>query len=582
MSIEPDIVKSIVGTFDYVIVGAGPSALGILRGILDDVSRTFSTNEHEPSFSIAIVERGLGPPHDESTYSPRKWFDAANPKGCASKSVKLFPSDITGRVIDIPCGSGLGGSSNVNACLCLPPLERDLESWPEPYKSSLRSSATNLKSTMEGHQVIHHTSMGNAHNPFSQTDSRLQFCATTPTTVKWDEKTGKLVRKNYYDALLEPLLKQHPDLKKYLHWFRGYEAQRLLLNDDTTRVIGVECISTSNDHCPIYREIHATRRVILCAGAIGTPALLLVSDLGDKEPLLGVGKNLQDQALLARVFMKAPSNEDGLKSPNGVIALGHLKTSGDNCERKGDMFQIAITDSLSDTSLIPSILATALRWKFRNKMFMDLVEILFVFVRAILTLGIAYTPLGFILDHMTTTTLIFLMHPLSKGSVTLSPKEVHTATRKGPKRLENFSVRATPNYLDDPRDVKALKNAWDTSERVILHSSFELFPSPIFSALKLFRTKTYWFEIYCRYFLLPYYHYSGTCAMQASSENEENPYWVVDLRLKLRGHDGLYICDASVFPSLISNPPALTCAALGYEFSRIILLEDRINDKKER
>eukprot|EP00537_Pseudo-nitzschia_pungens_P017367 CAMPEP_0172402196 /NCGR_PEP_ID=MMETSP1061-20121228/53694_1 /TAXON_ID=37318 /ORGANISM="Pseudo-nitzschia pungens, Strain cf. pungens" /LENGTH=125 /DNA_ID=CAMNT_0013136107 /DNA_START=6 /DNA_END=380 /DNA_ORIENTATION=- len=121
--------------------------------------------------------------------------------------------------------------------------------------------------------------------------------------------------------------------------------------------------------------------------------------------------------------------------------------------------------------------------------------------------------------------------------------------------------------------MKALKKAWDAFEMVTLRSSFELFPSPIFSALQPLQSKKFWFEVYCRYFLLPYYHYSGTCAMLSGSENEDNPDWVVDPYLRLRGHDGLYICDASVFPSMVSNPPALTCAALGYDFSRTISLE---------
>ena len=51
--------ESIVDVFDYVIVGAGPSAIGIIRGLLETVSR----NNNFPSFSIAIVERGYGPPH---------------------------------------------------------------------------------------------------------------------------------------------------------------------------------------------------------------------------------------------------------------------------------------------------------------------------------------------------------------------------------------------------------------------------------------------------------------------------------------------------------------------------------------
>jgi hypothetical protein len=571
MNTDFDKAESIVDVFDYVIVGAGPSAIGILRGLLEEISNALSSNENMASLSIAIVERGHGPPHEIATLSPDRWYEAANVS--SSKSVKLYPSEITGRAMEIPVGQGLGGTSNVNACLCLPPLQQDLESWPDPYRSSLVSNAKYLKRIMEKNQAIHHTSMGNTHNPYSLKNSILDFRNTVPTLATRDVTTNKFFRRNYYDALLDPLLKKHPCLEKYLHWFRGYEAQRLLLKDDSTRVIGIECISTSGDHTSTYREIHAKKRVILCAGAIETPALLLVSELGHKEHLLGVGQHLMDQTLLARVFIKSPSLTNEMKSPNGIAALGHLSIERDDCKRGCQIFQVFITDSVGDASIISSAVSMALRWKCKRYFLMKIVEIVFRCAKTIIYLAILYTPIGFVLHRLTTATMISLMHPRSRGSVTVSLKKDRGPKMRGPKRRRNVIVEADPKYLDDPQDIKDLKNAWDASGR-ISSSSFEIFPSPIFSVLKLFRTKNFWFDSYCRYFLLPYYHFSGTCAMIPRTNSNDNPNWVVDSSLKVRGHDGLYICDASVFPTMISNPPALTCAALGYEFARLIFVED--------
>ena len=588
MSTESDNAKSTINTFDYVIVGAGPSAIGILYGLLEEISNALlagnhahTTNDHLPSFSIAVVERGHGPPHDVATHYPHQWFEAANPNGDSSKSVKLYPSEIMGRVLKIPVGQGLGGTSNVNACLCLPPLQQDLKLWPERYRSSLRSNAKYLKSIMEKNKAIQHTSMGNTHNPFSRKNTILEFCTKVPTVVARDETTGKLVRRNYHDALLEPLLKQHPYLKKYLHLFRGYEAQRLLLKDDSdsdsdsTRVIGVECISTRNDSSSIkYREIYATRRVILCAGAIESPALLLVSKLGGKDPLLGVGRHLRDQALIARVYIKAPLLGGETKSPNGISAIGHLSIARDDRHHRDGIFQVAITDSVADAYIIPPIVAMALRWKCQNSILMELIETIFRFLKAIIYCAILYTPLGFIIRHLTTTTMLSLLHPSSSGSVTISPKKGRTPKKGHPERRRDVTIQADPKYLDDPRDITAFKSAWDACQRITSPSSFEIFPRLIFSALKPFGTKNFWFESYCRCFLFPYYHFSGTCAMISKNDNKDNPNWVVDQHLKLRGHIGLYVCDASVFPAMVSNPPALTCAALGYEFARMILDED--------
>ena len=573
MSTDYDKAESIIDVFDYVIVGTGPSAIGILLGLLEEISNVLSSKDNTASLSIAIVERGHGPPHEIATLSPHRWFEAANKS--SSKSVRLYPSEIAGKAIEIPVGQGLGGSSNINACLCLPPLQQDLESWPDPYRSSLVSNAKYLTRIMEKNQAIHYTSMGNTHNPYSVKNSILDFRTTVPSLTTRDAGTKKFVRRNYYDALLDPLLKKHPSLEKHLHWFRGHEAQRLLLKDDSTRVIGIECISTNGDHTSTYREIHAKKRVILCAGAIETPALLLVSELGHKEHLSGVGQHLMDQAILARIFFKLPSLKKKIKSPNGVAAIGHLSIEREDCKRGSQIFQVFITDPVGDSaaSIISLIIPMALRPKWKRKILMNIVEIVLRCVKAILYVTFLYTPAGFLMEQLTTLTMISQMHPRSRGSVKVSLKNDRVPKMRGPKRRRDVTIEVDPKYLDDPQDRKDLKSAWDASGR-ISSSLFETFLSRIFSVLKFFRTESFWFGLYCRNLLLPYYHYSGTCAMITRTDNNDNPNWVVDSSLKVRGHDGLYICDASIFPTTISNPPALTCAALGYEFARLIFVED--------
>jgi choline dehydrogenase-like flavoprotein len=94
--------------FDYVVVGAGPSAMGILLGLLSSVK------ENEvPPFTIAVIERGgdKDPVETEQTRSPRRWFAAAHGK---SSSVEILPGYVRGRIIDVPVGKGVGGTSNIN------------------------------------------------------------------------------------------------------------------------------------------------------------------------------------------------------------------------------------------------------------------------------------------------------------------------------------------------------------------------------------------------------------------------------------------------------------------------------------
>jgi choline dehydrogenase-like flavoprotein len=63
-------------------------------------------------------------------------------------------------------------------------------------------------------------------------------------------------------------------------------------------------------------------------------------------------------------------------------------------------------------------------------------------------------------------------------------------------------------------------------------------------------------------------------------QTERNTDWAVDAELRLREHTGLYICDASVFPAMLSSPPALMCTALGLGHAfRQILISKRSKHK---
>lgn len=296
--------------FDYVIVGAGPSAMGFLYGILESYATMNSQQQEQSmasadsSISIAVIERGYGPPHDPLTIRPERWYEAThnhqppNAYGMSrNTSVRLYPSVITGRRFDVPVGQGLGGTSNINACLCMPPLPEDMEQWPMPWKESLIPASNHLQEVIYGNQSLHcggntstevndYSIPTHCFNRLSSSSSfdALQVSWNVPMTmVKREKKNRKStwVRSNYFCGLLEPLLQKHSDIaKSMIHWFRGVEAQRLLFHSTKNIVTGLECWDIQDQH---LFTVHATEKFILCAGAIESPALLLSSGLGKKS-----------------------------------------------------------------------------------------------------------------------------------------------------------------------------------------------------------------------------------------------------------------------------------------------------------
>ena len=494
---------------------------------------------------------------------------------------------IGNRVVDIPVGKGLGGTTNVNATLCTPPAADDFASWPSPWNDSLMHSVEVIQDEMVTNDALyHHTSIDD--HPYaaleilkeSETVNNLQRQCVFPSLMtavplslaKKDDHT--FVRRNYYDALIEPLLRCFPHLMDSIAFIQDFEVQRLLFDRDDLRVVGVEG--------PEHQTIYARSETIVCAGAIESPALLLLSGIGHRKDLeqagvcpkrksscAAVGRGLRDHILVPRVFL-SPWSPRAL-SPNGVHAIF--------CDQvEGSRFQFIVNDAAVYSQLVPHFVASVVRRRFIHTTLNLVMDGVFRSLRFLLTILVSYTPLYFFLRYWIITVNIALLNPKSTGTVTVRQKE--SLQKDEPLRRKNVDVLVDAGYLSDPTDIRALRKGWDTcTERFdsFFGKCVEVLPGVLFRGLSVWTKESpleaKWFDTFVTNFSLPYFHWCGTCAMK--NENEE---WVVDSSLRVRDIPGLRVCDASVFPTTISGPTALTCAALGHGLADI-LLDD--NEKKD-
>jgi len=409
-------------------------------------------------------------------------------------------------------------------------------------------------------------------------------------------------RVNYYEGILEPLLDRNPHLRKAIRFYTGVTAERLLFDrpasphpNHTYTVTGVECSPSTpkGSETHNYFAIHG-KHVILCGGAVLTPALLLASGIGDIQQLhklditplrsaptnvwRGVGKNLRDHIILANAFLTlAPFSQPGraVTSVRGWLALDITYARTPAPPDAGTIRSrvlLKVLDGSTSPTIIPDVVALAFRreYRFTPRHLCSFVNMCLRILSSLLAtlLGFAFDtfPLRWILTVCTKQVLLALVNPESVGTVTLHRTRVRNASQNDDaststttsNRLSDFNVRVDPAYLSNPRDFQRISLAWNALHRITptwFQRTAELMPGPAY-ANNLRR--------YASDFALPYYHWSGTCAMVHTLDDGEEDDCVVDAELRVRGGVGnLYICDASVLPDHVSGPPALTLAGMG-------------------
>lgn len=307
---------------------------------------------------------------------------------------------------------------------------------------------------------------------------------------------------------------------------------------EANRAVGVEVWSakTGSD------KLRADAEVLITSGAIGTPKLMMLSGLGPAthlrehgidvvQDLPGVGENLNDHFGVDIVAeLTGHQSLDKYNKPYWAAWAGlqyMMNRTGPVASNvvEGGAFWYADKDAASP-------------------------DLQFHFLAgAGAEAGVPSVPKG----SSGITLNSYTLRPKARGTVRLASSD--------PKDM----ALVDPNFLGHPDDLKTSVEGVKISREIFGQASLQKHIRQIRFPDEAVKTHEE-YEAYTRQYGRTSYHPTCTCKMGADSDLMA----VVDPQLRVRGLDGLRICDSSVMPSLIGSNTNAPTIMIGEKASDMI------------
>ena len=530
---------------DYVVVGSGSSGAAIAGRLAESGASVIVLEAGKTDNKFLTKKPGMiGPMHSVPQ------IKALNDWGYYSVPQK----HILDRKMPVPRGKVVGGSSSVNGMVYVRGNRANFDSWAAEGNVGWDADSVNAAyKRMEDFEDGENAFRG-AGGPIKITRNKIPQEGSLQVLQATADATGCEILDDYNGESQEGVSRMQQNAADGLRYSasRGYihhlappslELQSEVLvtkvNIENGRATGVEVTDTGKRSGGGTRTIRAGKEVILAAGFVGSAQILMLSGVGHAQHLkdqgisvhadLPVGDNLHDHMFHALTFQATSSTNKGTAPYFAKGTMKEILRPGSTFMANSVFEVLAFlkTSQAASSGNVPDLQLHLLPWSYVSPNQDE--------------------PIRHDVDpHPALTVLTTLIYPKSRGTL----------------RLASADPTATPlidfNYLADPADLDLLAEGSELVREIFSGTAFkgsiktELHPGKAVQGQDL------------RDAILnratSVYHGVGTCRMGVDE------LAVVDPQLKVRGVEGLRVCDASIMPSITggnTNAPAIMIGEMG-------------------
>ncbi|MCC5900899.1 MAG: GMC family oxidoreductase N-terminal domain-containing protein [Halomonas sp.] len=532
--------------FDYIVIGAGTAGCLMANRL-----------SAAPNNKVLLIEAG-GRDNYHWIHIPVGYLYCIN----NPRTDWLFRTEpdkgLNGRSLIYPRGKTLGGCSSINGMIYMRGQARDYDHWAEVTSSDewcWRNCLPDFIKHEHHYRLDEGKESDASHREFHGhggewrvEKQRLNWQvlddfaeaatqAGIPRTQDFNRGSNEGVayfevnqkdgwRWNTAKAFLRTALK-----RDNLTLWHSTQVNQLCFEkeQDTPRCCAVEVVRNGE---PV--RVSAQKEVVLCAGAIGSPHLLLLSGVGPAEHLRehnialvhdlpGVGENLQDHLQIRSVYRVSNAKTLNVMASTllGKAAIGWEYLT----KRTGPMSmapsQLGAFTRSSDEYTHPNI-----QYHVQP-----------------LSLEAFGQPLH---PYPAITASVCNLNPTSRGTVRLKSCD--------PRQAPSIS----PNYLSTPEDRKVAADSLRVTRRIAEQPAFAKYaPEEVKPGVE-YQTDDELARL-AGDIGTTIFHPVGTTRMGRA----DDPMAVVDARLRVRGVKGLRVADAGIMPTITSgntNSPTLMIA----------------------